>query len=244
MMKLNLFKFALRIMIFLMILGFYITNKPLFIEFINHRFLVELTKRGVTVLHVLWLVFMLMMLRHLFPKKIFTMALLKGESRTYVEQPGYQRSSLLEFVQDMNIKAWKVLLVWLSGNAVFGFLYLFKIIGNAELLLLTVFYFLCDYICIMLFCPFQTFIMKNRCCVNCRIYDWGHFMMFTPMLFIKNFFSWSLFFTSLIVLIRWELIYAKHPERFWSGSNQTIQCDKCKDKTCQIKKRVTNQLIR
>lgn len=64
-------------------------------------------------------------------------------------------------------------------------------------------------------------------------------MMFTPMLFIRNFFSWSLFFTSAVVLIRWELVYAKYPERFWSGSNKTLQCAHCQDKTCQIKRRVT-----
>ena len=77
--------------------------------------------------------------------------------------------------------------------------------------------------------------MKNKCCVNCRIYDWGHFMMFTPMLFIKNFYSWSLFFTALVVLINWEISYAKHPERFFAGSNKRIQCENCKDKSCQIK---------
>ena len=105
-------------------------------------------------------------------------------------------------------------------------------------------FFLCDYICILVFCPFQTCIMKNKCCVNCRIYDWGHFMMFTPMLFIPNFYSWSLFFTSCVVLIRWELVYAAHPERFWSGSNQILQCENCKDKTCQMKRRVRNQVVK
>ena len=130
------------------------------------------------------------------------------------------------------------MLVWLSFNAVFGLLYLTGIMDEADLLMLTVFYFLCDYICILFFCPFQTFIMKNKCCVNCRIYDWGHFMMFTPMLFIKNFFSWSLFFTSIVVLIHWEIVYTKHPERFWHGSNRTLQCAGCKDKTCQMKTRL------
>ena len=130
------------------------------------------------------------------------------------------------------------MLVWLSFNAIWGILYLCGVIEVADLLMLTVFYFLCDYICILFFCPFQKVIMKNKCCVNCRIYDWGHFMMFTPMLFIQNFFSWSLFFTSVVVLIRWEISYAQNSQRFWSGSNKTLQCANCKDKTCQIKKRL------
>ena len=83
--------------------------------------------------------------------------------------------------------------------------------------------------------------MKNKCCVNCRIYDWGHFMMFTPMIMIKSFYTWSLFFMACIVLIHWELVYGKHPERFYYGSNKRLQCATCKDKTCQIKRKVTGK---
>ena len=150
----------------------------------------------------------------------------------------YSELELLRYVQDQNKKAWIVLLVWLLVNCVIGGLHLLGILDAADLIMFTVFFFLCDYICILFFCPFQTGIMKNKCCVNCRIFDWGHFMMFTPMLFIKSFFSWSLFVTSLIVMIHWELVYASHPERFWEKSNQVLQCAHCKDKTCQIKNKI------
>ena len=50
--------------------------------------------------------------------------------------------------------------------------------------------------------------------------------------------NFDLLIMSLIVLIHWELMYAKHPERFWSGSNRTLQCSTCKERTCQIKKRL------
>ncbi len=190
---------------------------------------------GLKPIHFLWAGFMLIMIMHLFPADFLSMALRKGRGEHYQKVEGYSEIDLLHFVQRMNIKAWTVMLVWLCFNGVIGLLYLLHVLDNADLLMFTVFFFLCDSICILFFCPFQTFIMKNRCCVNCRIYDWGHFMMFTPMLFIRNFFSWSLFFTSLVVLIHWEFIYAMHPERFWSGSNKTIQCANCKDKTCQLK---------
>ena len=223
-------KFAIRIITFLFIAILYLTNKPLMYELMTQP-----VWMGVTPIHVLWLGFMLMMLGHIFPVKKFPMALLKIKKHTYQEQEDYSELELLKYVQDQNAKAWKVMLIWLSFNAIFGMLYLFNVIDITDLLMLTVFYFLCDYICILLFCPFQTGIMKNRCCVNCRIYDWGHFMMFTPMLFIKNFFSWSLFFTSIVVLIKWEITYAKHPERFYSGSNKRLQCANCTDKICQFK---------
>ncbi len=238
MMNRYLINFIVRLSIFILVFILYITQKEVLIEVTTHKFLVGYENYGVTILHVVWAFFMVMMIRHIFPNKSLSMALRKNEEENFAPVEGYLENELWKFVQDQNIKAWKVMLLWLSFNAIWGILYLFGILDSADLLMLTVFYFLCDYICILFFCPFQTVIMKNKCCVNCRIYDWGHFMMFTPMLFIRNFFSWSLFFTSLVVLIRWEISYAKNPQRFWSGSNKTVQCANCKDKTCQIKKRL------
>lgn len=235
-MKRYLISLIFRIAIFVAILVTYITHK----EWLSQMAMQPIVK-GITPLHVLWVVFMIIMLMHIFPiKKIMTMALRKAEKEVFVPVPDYDKEGLLEFVKDQNVKAWIVMLVWLLFNCFFGILTLLDIIGPSELIMLTVFFFLCDYICILFFCPFQTFIMKNKCCVNCRIYDWGHFMMFTPMLFIKDFFSWSLFVTSFIVLIRWEIIYAKHPERFWSGSNQVLRCANCKDKVCGVKGKLIN----
>lgn len=224
-------KFYFRLSIFLVVFGIYLFRKDILIHFMNYDIYF-----GISPLHLLWVGAMIMMIGHLKPKEIITMAWGKSIAKNYQEVEGYSSLQLLQFVQDMNFKAWIVLLIWLCFNAIFGFLYVIDVVNSADLLMLSVFYFLSDYICILFFCPFQTFIMKNRCCVNCRIFDWGHFMMFTPMLFIRSFFTWSLFFMSLIVLIRWELIYAKYPERFWSGSNKTIQCANCKDKTCRYKK--------
>ena len=197
--------------------------------------------RHITILHVFWGGFMVIMLLHLFPSRLRSMALLKYKEVHFVPVEKYSEFELLKYVQRQNQAAWKVLLVWLFFNGFWALLYLTGIIAEAELLMLTVVFFLCDYICILFFCPFQSKIMHNKCCVNCRIYDWGHFMMFTPMIFIKNFFSWSLFFMSLVVLIRWEIIYAQHPERFWEGSNKTLQCINCKDKTCQIKEKLAGR---
>ena len=236
MMSRYIIKLAIRVLIFASVLIFYIFHKDLLCDFMTWPIWI-----GITPLHVLWVIFMAMMLTHIFPMERVTMALRKAEPEQFQEVKGYSELELYRFVQDQNGKAWTVMLVWLSANAVFGLLYLLQILDDADLLMLTVFYFLFDYICILFYCPFQSIIMKNKCCVNCRIYDWGHFMMFVPMLFIRNFFSWSLFFTSCVVLIHWEIRYAKHPERFWSGSNQTLQCTSCKDKTCQIKKRLSGK---
>ncbi len=233
-----LLKFAMRIAIFVGVFGMYLFNKPFLLELMT----TPITSK-VTILHLIWLVFMFTMLLHIFPIKKLSTALLKEKPEYYVPVENYDRKDLLEYVQGINIRAWMVMLVWLSMNAVWAILYLAGIFDTADMLMLTVFYYLSDYICILLFCPFQLFGMKSKCCIGCRIYDWGHFMMFTPMVFIKGFFSWSLFFTSCVVLLRWEISYAKHPERFWEGSNKTLQCANCKDKTCQIKRPLTNGLV-
>lgn len=238
MLKRQSIQFAFRIIIFLSVFGLYLYDQDLL-----YQLATQPIQLGINMLHIIWVIFMVMMLAHLFPNERLPMAMRKSCPQNYIPQE-HKEIELLRFVQTQNIRAWVVMLVWLIGNGVIGLLYLLDILDNADLLMLTVFFYLSDYICILLFCPFQTGIMKNKCCVNCRIYDWGHFMMFTPMLFIRNFFSWSLFFTSAVVLIHWEVVYAKHPERFWSGSNQTLQCAHCQDKTCQYKRVIAETVTR
>ncbi len=226
-------KLAIRLAIFIIITVLYIWRR----EWLMERAF-QPVRLGITPVHILWVYFMLIMISHLIPMKLKTMALKKMRRREYVEAPGYSRLEMYEYIQKQNVAAWQVLLVWMSLNAVIAILYLSGILVESDLIYFTVCFFLSDYICILFFCPFQSGIMHNKCCVNCRIFDWGHFMMFTPMLFIRNFFTWSLFFTSLVVLIHWEIGYARHPERFWEGSNQKLRCANCTDKTCQLKTNV------
>lgn len=225
-----LVKFAARITAFGIMIWLYIKDKTCFYEYTTAP-----VKDGFNFMHIMWTVFMGLMILHLFPTRILSMGARKSCDNQFVPVSGYSENELLKFVHNENIKSWRCMLCWIAGSAVIGSLFFFRIIGKPELLLLTGFFFVCDYICILIFCPFQTFGQKDRCCVNCRIYDWGHFFMFTPMLFIKSFYSWSLFFTGTAVIIRWEWLWTNHPERFWYGSNKTLSCANCHDKTCQLK---------
>lgn len=221
-----------RAVVFTIILLVYIFRRELLYEAINFKLF-----DNFIMIHLLWFILMTAMLRNLFPKVQISISGLKRRGDYYKEpEEGYDRLEMLNHVQKMNIGAWKVMLGWLTLNAVFAVFYLAGMIGEAELLMLTVFYYLSDTVCMVLFCPFQKFFMGNRCCVDCRIFDWGYFMMYTPMLFIKSFFSWSLFFVACIIVIRWEITYARHPERFWEGSNAAIRCKNCTDRLCRIKK--------
>ncbi|MCF0150328.1 MAG: hypothetical protein HUJ80_02850 [Firmicutes bacterium] len=225
-------QFFVRLVIFIAVFAFYIKDKALFRQIILQPRIMD-----ISIIHLLWVYFMVIMISHLIPREKLSMAMMKAYRSPQKKEEDYSELELMRFVRDQNVKAWLVMLVWLGLNGVLGVLYLFSLLDEADLLMATTFYFLSDYICILFFCPFQTLIMKNKCCINCRIYDWGHFMMFTPMLFIKNFFSWSLFFTSCVVLINWELKYAMHPERFWHGSSEKLRCENCNEQLCHFKKR-------
>jgi len=192
---------------------------------------------GITPMNIIWLILMVEMIIQIYPHSKISMGCLKQFRNKYTPpEKEYDKLYLYENVQHMNMAAVKVLLVWLFFNAIIGILYLIGILDVQELLLITMLYYVCDLICVIIWCPFQSLIMKNRCCVNCRIFNWGHFMMYTPMLFIRSFFSWSLFFMSILILIRWEFVYIKYPERFWEGSNASLKCSNCNDKMCKIKK--------
>ena len=234
MFKIYTAKLFFRILVFLTVLYFYLFVPGSILHFLEFQF------KDFTLLHFVWAILILSMINQMIPEGKFsriTMGSRKQFARTYTPpEGGYDKTAVYEYTLKNNIKTWFVLLSWLTLNGIFALLYVLEIIGPGELILLSTFFYVADLICVLIWCPFQSFIMKNRCCINCRIFNWGHFMMFTPMLFIKGFYTWSLFFMSIIVLIRWEITYANHPYRFWEGSNTALRCENCNDKICKIKK--------
>lgn len=186
-------------------------------------------------LWVLWAAVFLSMAAQLNPKSGLTAGCMKQFPNRFDPVAGYSRQSLKEAVWEQNRGAIKVAAVWLAVNLLFGLLYWRRTIEAAELVLLCAFYYLCDLICVLFFCPFQTFLMGNRCCVNCRIFAWGSWMMAAPMLFVVHWFSWSLAGMGLVVLIVWETRFHRHPERFWFGSNRLLQCSHCREQLCRYK---------
>jgi hypothetical protein len=227
-------KLVFRIAIFSIVVFFYLTDPSIITDLLNAQ------HGRITGLHVIWSILMLGMILQIIPEDKYakiTMGSRKQFAETYrPPTEGYEKTSLYEYILHNNVRSWVVLLVWMTFNGIFALLYVMDIIGAGELILLSMFFYVADLICVLIWCPFQHFIVKNRCCITCRIFNWGHFMMYTPLLFIKGFFTWSLFFMSIVVLIRWEITYAWYPQRFWEGSNLKLRCDHCDDKICKIKK--------
>ena len=112
------------------------------------------------------------------------------------------------------------------------------ILDDGILILLCSAYSICDIICILFFCPFQTWFMKNKCCSSCRMYNWDYAMMFTPLFFVRRGYAWGLLALSVALLIRWEITFYLHPERFSEKTNDYLRCANCTEKLCSHKKQL------
>ena len=186
-------------------------------------------------LALLWLGVFSSMAVQLNPKSGLTAGCMKQYPGRFEAAPGYDRAALEQAVREQNRGALKVAAVWLAVNLTFGVLYHRGVLRAPDLVLLCALAYLCDLVCVLFFCPFQTFLMHNRCCVSCRIFAWGSWMMAAPLMCVPHWYSWSLFGMGLAVLAVWERRYARHPERFWEGSNRLLQCAHCQEQLCRYK---------
>ena len=172
---LHIVKLILRSLLFLTVLVFYILDRT------------EVLKYNELLLAAVWIFFVVEMLFRFFPSKVESMGCQKQFARNY-EPRG-------EGIIPKN-QSWRttalVALIWLLLNGIIGALYYTHIIDQGILVLIAIFYSVCDIICILFFCPFQTWIMKNRCCASCRIYNWDFAMMMTPLVFVPSLYTYSL----------------------------------------------------
>lgn len=132
--------------------------------------------------------------------------------------------------------------LWILLNAFIFTLYFLGIIDKGMLTLVFLAYSICDIVCILFFCPFRLFILKNRCCTSCRIYNWDYAMMFTPFLFLGNIFAYILLGLSIILLIQWEVAVRLHPERFSQKTNKKLSCANCNEKLCVYYRNVRKRI--
>ena len=199
------------------------------------------TLGGVVILAVVWIIYMVEMVLRMFPSKLESMGCQRQFAHNYKptgqspEKPANQTRAVLAIIA-----------AWVALNGAIGILYWTGIISEGILMLVSLAYGVCDMICILLFCPFQVWFLKNKCCTTCRIYNWDFAMMFTPLLFTPSLYSWTLVAMSLLLLIRWEVTYARHPERFYECSNGSLACANCQERLCNQKKsiqRIRKQLM-
>ncbi len=217
-----------RIVVFLLAILLYLLDRDAFHIADGRNFF-----HGFSPLHLLWAIWMWDMALQLIPVKahisIGSQKVFESLFRPIKEKVNYK--SLKRYIKDTTAAAYKVMGIWLALTGAVSVLYLRGILDTGMMILLATFFYVCDLICVLIWCPFR-FIMKNKCCTTCRIFNWDHFMMFLPIVAVNSFYSWSLVLFSFLIWLVWELCVIIYPERFWENSNMALQCSACTDKLC------------
>ncbi len=220
-----------RSLLFLAAVVMYILNKLK-----TSRPLPDVLGNSPLVLMMIWFVFMFEMTLRFIPSSMESIGCQKQFARHYV--PTEDRSPVPKTARTTFLVAAS----WVLLNGIIGVLYFAKVIDRGVLMLICLAYSVCDMVCILFFCPFQTWMMKNKCCVTCRIYNWDYAMMFTPLVFIPNVYSLTLLAMALALLVKWEITFHTHPERFFESKNACLSCENCKEKLCSHKTQLRQYL--
>ena len=186
-----------------------------------------------SLLHILWLIWVVDMILQIIPIKnklpLGSMKLFESRFKPIREKINYE--ALRTYILTTTKAAYKVFLLWCALISGIGILYWTGIISKTGLFMISVCFYVCDLICVLIWCPFRL-LMKTRCCTTCRIFNWDHLMMFSPLIFMGGFYATSLVVMALIAWLVWELCIMMYPERFWDKSNAALKCSECTDKLC------------
>lgn len=189
--------------------------------------------RRASFLHILWGIWVTDMILQLMPIRAhISIGSQKQFLKTFRPIRGkFNYKKLKNYIVSTTKSAYRVFIIWCILIAAIGLLYNKGFIDSSIILLISVVFYVCDLICVLIWCPFRL-IMKNRCCTTCRIFNWDHLMMFSPFVFVRGFFSQTLFLLALLIWIVWELCVMMYPERFWEDTNAALRCSECTDKLC------------
>ena len=105
---------------------------------------------------LIWVVYAAEMICRFFPSRLESLGCQKQFRRNYIP------TDKTEPILPARRGTVTVALVWLALNGVIGVLYFTHVIDMAILMLISLLYGVCDMICILFFCPFQMWFMKNR----------------------------------------------------------------------------------
>ena len=185
------------------------------------------------ILHLLWLIWVFDMVLQIIPIKnkvaLGSQKLFANRFQPIRKKINYK--ALKNYIRKTTSSAYRVLIIWVMLISIIGLLYYFDIINKIWLFMFSVFFYVCDLICVLIWCPFRL-IMKNKCCTTCRIFNWDHLMMFSPLIFCGGFFAISLVVMAFLSWFIWELCVLTYPERFSEMTNIALRCSNCTDKLC------------
>lgn len=218
-----------RIVILIITISIYLCNPNTFIVTKGLNFLKSLTP-----LHLLWLIWMIDMILQLCKvPKYWPLGSQKYWGYRYLPDiKKLNKKVIKKQMEELNNGSIAVAIVWILFVAIIDILYLTNIIPYQIVILISTAFYVCDLICVVVWCPFRVIFMHNKCCTTCRIFNWDHAMMFLPLIVIPGLWTYSLIFMSILILIVWEIACALHPERFLEKTNCALRCSNCNDRLC------------
>lgn len=227
--KLYIKRLIFRIVIFIITVGIYILNPNEFIVVKGLNFIKKLSP-----LHILWFIWMLDMILQLCKvPKYWPLGSQKYWGHRYLPDiKKIDKKVIKEHMKKLTNGSTSVAIVWILFVAIIDALYLTNIISYQIVILISTAFYVCDLICVVVWCPFRVFFMHNKCCTTCRIFNWDHAMMFLPLIVIPGLWTYSLLLMSFLILIVWEIACVVYPERFLEKTNCALRCNNCKDRLC------------
>ena len=143
---------------------------------------------GFSWLHLLWIIWVLDMAVQLLPIRaqisLGSQKLWRMRFKPLRSQINMQK--LKQYIVETSKSAGLVMILWVALIAVIGLLAAAGVMTDIALFMTTLVFYVCDLICVLIWCPFRL-ILRNRCCTTCRIFNWDHLMMFSPLLFVPSF---------------------------------------------------------
>ena len=134
-----------RSVIFVVLLVCYILNR------INGgQTIISLLEGFPVIIGTVWLIFVAEMVCRFFPSRLESPGCQKQFAKNYI------KSGKTDIIIQDNNGTVLVLLLWISFNMLFGALHMAGILDDGIMLLLCSAYSVCDVICILFFCPFQS----------------------------------------------------------------------------------------
>lgn len=220
-------KLILRSLLLIGSILLYMINGSFFLSIVNFNIIFHL---GIKLYHLIWFLLMLEMLFVLIPSLNRYVSCGKCFEHHHLPAEKYDQHQVINHIRIYNKRARLTFVLWMSFIIVIALLYTFKLLTTMQIILFVVFLYFLDHVFITVWCPIKAFLIKNKCCTSCRIYNWGHAMMFSPLIVIPSFWTYTLILLAVIILLYWEYSVYKYPERFLEIANKNLQCSYCEMK--------------
>jgi len=186
----------------------------------------------IKVYHILWSLVILALVKRMIPgfgRKISSGKIFRRFYKEADRISPARDEKLLKLKKKTDRGAMKSAFYWLLLLADIALWRKVGMLNDTWIYIIVLFFVFMDQFCVMVFCPFK-WLIGNKCCSTCRIDNWGYLMAFSPLIFIYSFWTWSIVAVSIIIVIQWEYLYYRYPERFFETHNASLMCKNCVSK--------------